>query len=180
MLLSKVEGKLFLNETYPHKKFMLMSTGGDDSISCFVHWVENSELLENYWSKIASLIAVEYQANLTSVFSSWNIYLVFICQTAVERSLRYRIENDRFSMRKIVIDERNYTESEVIDFMNNEVFCVDLDLVPEMVESMPEDEISTFRSLVLDLGEISTKQSESSGSNRLEQLQMLMRWNNEN
>ena len=64
--------------------------------------------------------------------------------------------------------------------MNNEVFCVDLDLASEMVESMPEDEISTFRSFVLDLGEMSAKQSESSGSNRLEQLQILMRWNNEN
>lgn len=180
MLLSKVECPLFLNETYPNQNFMLMSTGDEDAISCFVHWVDNSELLEAYWSQVSSSIAIEYQSNLTSIFASWNIYLVFICKTPVDRSLRYQIENDRFSMRKIIIDEGNYTEREVINFMNSEIFCADLDLVSEPFEQLPEDGSSVFRTRVLNLGDLPTTQNESAGNTRLKQLKTLMQWNHEN
>jgi len=180
MLLSKVDCPLFLNETYPTRNFMLMSTGDEDAISCFVHWVDNSESLEACWSEISSLIAIEYQSNLTSIFASWNIYLVFICKTPVDRSLRYRIENDRFSMRKIIIDEKSYTDKEVIDFMNNEIFCADLDLVSEKFKQLPEDESSVFRTRVLNLGDLPTTQNEFAGNTRLKQLQILMGRNHEN
>jgi len=181
MHLSKVDGDLFLNHHYPKEKFILTSTGGEDSISCFVHWVSNSDSLEKYWAKVSSLIAVEYQSSLTSVFASWNIYLAFVCSTPVERSLKYRIENDRFSMRKVVIDDRDLTEDQVIHFMNNEIFCLDLELIPEVIDTTIVQPSSKFKDLVTGLGDIPLTTSDTSSKRRIEQLQALMLLNkNEN
>jgi hypothetical protein len=176
MHLCKADGTSFLNETFPDQKFLHMRTSGDESISCFVHWVANPEILRDLWSKITSLIAVEYQSNLISSFSSWNIYLVFVCASSVERSLKYQIENDRFAMRKIVLDGKILTEDEIQNFMNNEIFCLNLDLVSKKIETLDQEAYSEFRKYVSNLGEIPLTQNEAAAKIRIEQLQKIMQW----
>lgn len=76
-------------------------------ISVFLITVSSSEELLRYWSDISNSIAAYYQSSLKSDFERWNIYIIYMCKTNVERGLKFKIENDRFSSRKIVAENIN-------------------------------------------------------------------------
>ncbi|ANE50621.1 ABC-three component system middle component 1 [Flavisolibacter tropicus] len=94
-------------------------------ISLFIVQVSSNELLSNYWDKISGSIAAYYQPYLSNDFEKWNIYIMYISTIKVDQHLKYKIENDRFSSRKIVIDQFNKEvndltiEDLVIDHITN-------------------------------------------------------------
>ena len=62
--------------------------------------------LAETWRDIYSSIAAYFQTGLPAdaEFERWNIYLLYICREDVDKELQYKIENDRFACRKIVLD----------------------------------------------------------------------------
>lgn len=61
-------------------------------------------LLEN-WKGITNSIALNYQTHLETRFEKWNIYLFFLISKDLENlNLKYTIENNTFSSRKIIED----------------------------------------------------------------------------
>lgn len=64
---------------------------------------KNINDLEQCWKDFNSLITAEYLIKLTDDFSKWNSYIFFITEE-VPKSLKYEIENNKFSTRKIVIE----------------------------------------------------------------------------
>lgn len=79
---------------------------------------------DNKWLDIADCINHHYLTGEISEFEQWNSYLVFICGTEVEKSLKYQIENDKFYMRKFLEkkpkgwDDEN-PEMALIELLNN-------------------------------------------------------------
>lgn len=65
--------------------------------------IKDEKILENQWKTITEFIAVHFQSSLRNEFSVWNIYLFFILEKEVKDDLKYIIENDTFSSRKIII-----------------------------------------------------------------------------
>lgn len=65
--------------------------------------------LDNYWKDFNSFITAEYLIKLKNDFSKWNSYIFYITDKTVEKSLKYEIENNKFSTRKIVIEFKNQT-----------------------------------------------------------------------
>lgn len=59
--------------------------------------------VSNSWRKAANFIAINYQANIENAFGRWNCYLFFQVSESLTLELKYQIENDTFSTRKIVI-----------------------------------------------------------------------------
>lgn len=79
---------------------------GDSQIhSVFVGNLAADEL-KNEWIRITNFIAMQYQSSLNSDFERWNLYLFFILTDAktVSDDLKYTIENNTFSSRKIIED----------------------------------------------------------------------------
>jgi hypothetical protein len=70
----------------------------------FVKYKDENCLAEG-WEALTASIAVNFQTNLESEFSTWNIYIFFILPVRISNSLKYKIENDTFSSRKIVVQE---------------------------------------------------------------------------
>ncbi|QQM28189.1 ABC-three component system middle component 1 [Elizabethkingia sp. M8] len=72
--------------------------------------------LERQWKELNSLVTGEYLIKLDNEFSKWNSYIFFVTEE-VSKSLKYEIENNKFSTRKIVIE----METPVIngDIINN-------------------------------------------------------------
>jgi hypothetical protein len=68
-------------------------------ISC-----ENQNELQERWLYITEFFAANFQTNLKEEFSTWNIYLFFLVKGNVDNSLKYKIENDTFSSRKVVVE----------------------------------------------------------------------------
>jgi hypothetical protein len=84
-------------------------------ISCFVARFSDNETCAKCWRLINNEIAVEYQSSLSDEFLSWNIYLALVTPSAMDKHLKYRIENDRFALRKLVLAGPTFaSESEAV------------------------------------------------------------------
>lgn len=59
------------------------------------------------WKVMRNFIAIEFQNKLLNEFERWNIYLFYIVNSSIGEDLKYQIENDTFSCRKIVIEGKS-------------------------------------------------------------------------
>jgi hypothetical protein len=91
--------------------FKELSFGG--LVPIFFVDCENTSWLEGAWDRITALIATNFQTNLEAEFSTWNIYIFFIVNTEIPNALKYKIENDTFSSRKIIV-RKGLSEDEII------------------------------------------------------------------
>ena len=79
----------------------------------YIHVKAEENALSQNWTKITDFIAVHFQTTLIEEFAVWNIYLFFITKKVISKELRFKIENDTFSSRKIVIEE-DMSNAEII------------------------------------------------------------------
>ncbi len=129
----------FLSKQFPRAAFSFYRSEPEDYISCFVCWLKDESDLLYLWKKVASVIAYEYQAQLENKFDAWNIYLVFITPASVAKNTKYEIENDKFSMRKMVISEADKS-FDPETHLNNEILGADLKLSPVFSYMPPANE----------------------------------------
>lgn len=85
----------------------------DRAIVIFINNISN-EQLESNWNYINSWAAANVQLDFETEFEIWNLYLIFIVNEPIEKGLKYKIENDTFSSRKIIIEE-SISKKEIID-----------------------------------------------------------------
>lgn len=76
----------------------------DYNLYVFSVLLENELELESMWVKLTNAIAVFFQSNLEKEIEMWNIYILFLVRGKVSRDLKYKIEQDKYSTRKIVLD----------------------------------------------------------------------------
>jgi hypothetical protein len=83
---------------------------------------ENAETIENSWRKVSNFIALKCQSIASDDFGKWNTYLFFLIDGQLSVDLKYKIENDTFSSRKIVV-ESTANFNEVINkyILNNDL-----------------------------------------------------------
>lgn len=79
--------------------------GAEKSYSCnaFVVTLNTEEELKLFWEDYRNDIASYFQAELQVEIEIWNIYLFFVVLEPVSRELKYRIQQDKYSSRKIVL-----------------------------------------------------------------------------
>lgn len=144
----------YLYSELPEMEFMLLNAGDSGYISCFVCKIEDNQTLEKHWSHIASLIAVNYQAKLDDELEIWNIYLVFILAVEVKKPLKYQIENDKFSMRKIILDSYKlpFEDEEIRVVLNKEILGNDIEI--ESKNATMEDKSTEIQQQIEKLGDI--------------------------
>lgn len=97
-------------------------------LSCFTVKFKRAEELDIYWEEIVAEIAINYINEQTDTFSIWNCYCVFLCSQQVPKELKYKIENNKFAMRKIVIDSfpNLDVESKVIEALNKRILSFNI------------------------------------------------------
>jgi len=77
---------------------------------------DSTELIQLLWEDISNAIALYYQTKIETDFERWNLYLFYLSEQKMEKGLKYRIENDPISSRKIVIDEfKDTLDQEAMD-----------------------------------------------------------------
>lgn len=93
------------------------------TLSCFTIYFDTTKDLDLSWEKFVTEIAINYINEQTDTFSIWNCYCVFICSHEVPKELKYKIENNKFAMRKIVIDSFSQTidQTEICNTINNRI-----------------------------------------------------------
>lgn len=71
--------------------------------------------LKNNWKDFNGQITNDIVLELKEEYSRWNFYIFFFSKEIVPKSLNYEIENNKFSSRKIVIEQCEVISDEVIN-----------------------------------------------------------------
>ena len=73
---------------------------------CVTKCLTEDKLREN-WRNYRNDFAVEFQTDDIDEFERWNFYLFYVVdnKNAIDRSLKYEIEHDTISSRKIVVSK---------------------------------------------------------------------------
>ncbi len=108
----------------------------------FVYGASNNLNKNDNWQKISEEIALKYQSKINDLNDKWNIYIIYVCSNEVNKTLKNKIENDKFSSRKIVEDkfEGVLTDEKVNEFIIKHITNTDLkDLVERTIENTELD-----------------------------------------
>lgn len=114
----------YIKDEFPEIEFIsAIANIGSAPVDVFFAKFSNEEELNQSWRKISNAIALHYQALLNDEFKKWNTYFFILIEDSISKSLKYEIENDTFSHRKIVKDSiRTTLNSEVIQkFCNDHI-----------------------------------------------------------
>lgn len=79
----------------------------------FVSFNSLDDLNKN-WKDFNSQITTDFVINLKEEYSRWNFYIFYFSNDIVPKSLKYEIENNKFSSRKIVIENCESISGEII------------------------------------------------------------------
>lgn len=113
-------------------------------ISVFFVLTNSSSLRESEsWKKISEEIALKYQTKLETVYEKWNLYIIYITSDITPKELKNKVENDKFSSRKIVEDSysKEFDNDEANRLIVKHITNSDL---KEIVDKTHEVTISEF------------------------------------
>lgn len=115
----------------------------DYNIYIFTMVLKDQEDLIRSWQDISSDIAIYFQGELETEIEIWNIYILFFVQGSVDNEVRYLVEQNKYSSRKLVIEdiESPITEKYINDIINEKLFNVKIDSVSNM--SNPTETVSS-------------------------------------
>lgn len=80
-------------------------------INLFTILLDDNNQLSECWEILTNNIAVHFQSLLEKDIEIWNIYVLFVVKGIVDKGLKYKIEQDKYSTRKIVYDNFEVTKN---------------------------------------------------------------------
>jgi hypothetical protein len=136
----------FLDDMFPQFRPQLSKVEFVGTVSVFSFFFESENDLNEKWKTITNAIAAYYQSAFEgkeSEFERWNIYILFLVKEAVDNRLKTKIENDKFSSRKIVQDTVSDTyHNELIHQLIKEYIIID-DISRSTSENQPSVDRAT-------------------------------------
>jgi hypothetical protein len=111
-----IEGLKNLSEVFCKHNVNIWVKGQEKyEINIFTVLLDNNEQLNNCWEELTNDIAVHFQSLLDKDIEIWNIYVLFLIKEVVDKDLKYKIEQDKYSSRKIVCDDFKAIMGESLD-----------------------------------------------------------------
>lgn len=87
----------------------------------------NDNVLDEYWQKIVDNVAINIQTVLNENIELYNVYIIFFIKE-IKAELIYKIEQDKYSSRKIIIeDSMSKSEIDLIETINDRLFKFNVD-----------------------------------------------------
>lgn len=100
----------------------------EDSYPLLVYIIKLNEL-ESIWENINFSLSQSIKDYLTE-YNKWNMYLFFISEESISKTLQYKIENDTLAFRKII--ESNYenelNEENIKSLISKHILFTDLNI----------------------------------------------------
>lgn len=127
--------------------------------------------LNDSWKRFSNMVAANYQTAehmSDSEFDRWNFYIIFISKDSISKELKNKVENDKFSSRKIIVDtyakEFNHEEANLL--IVKHITNADL---KEIVESTKETSISAYVPENKKLWELLAQEEKVSGDRKAQE-----------
>lgn len=113
---------------------------GKYHIYIFSVMLDKVEELNFLWEKLTNDLAVNFQSKLEENIELWNVYVVFFVKEKVDKTLKYTIQQDLYSSRKIVIDnfKPRYIEKYVLLHLEKKLFRLKINTIPKVKKSNDE------------------------------------------
>lgn len=92
---------------------------GGEVIVCFVNFKDDA-VLKNQWKELNSCLTAKFIPTVKDDYSKWNFYIFYLSKGIVEKQLKYEIENNKFSSRKIIIENVSSITEKEINFLISE------------------------------------------------------------
>lgn len=106
---------LSILEMFPDLTIQLHKIKYIDCVHAFFVKFPSIASMEKDWENLNNAIAFHYQARLENEFEIWNLYLFYITDKPAAKDVKYKIENDTFSSRKIVLDHSKTIDIKFIE-----------------------------------------------------------------
>lgn len=87
---------------------------GGEIIVCIVKFKDDT-ILKSQWKEFNSYLTVKFIPTVKDEYSKWNFYVFYFSSNKINKPLKYEIENNKFSSRKIVIEQYETITNEVIE-----------------------------------------------------------------
>lgn len=98
-----------IGESFNIKSVIIGNLMFGDNIPVIFIQFSNLNDLEKFWKEFNSFMTAEYLIKLKNEFSKWNSYVFYLSESIIEKPLKYEIENNKFSTRKIIVESINTT-----------------------------------------------------------------------
>ncbi|SDH03812.1 hypothetical protein SAMN05421827_11574 [Pedobacter terrae] len=123
--------KKILEELYPSIKLTIHIEKYISNIHTFFVKFPSEAALTKDWENLSNSIAVYYQSQLPDEFEIWNLYLFYITDSNADKHLKYRIENDTVSSRKILLTyDREINDEFITSIVEEHITNKNLKLLP--------------------------------------------------
>lgn len=156
----------FLENKFPTVKFyFLQSSDAENFISCFIAQFSTNDECANNWRKITNQIALYFQEGLSNTYASWNIYLALVTPSPVEKHLKYKIENDKFALRKLVLSDPLFyadESSSIVSILENSILGKDLELGAASESVLQEEGSNIVREYLAAIADVPSDAKEAS------------------
>lgn len=124
---SIIEKLINFNENLSHLKLNCwINSQKDFNIYIFSSFINDEKHLLTYYNELNDVIAVHFQSELSKDIEKWNLYLVFFVSEKVSKSTKYKIEQDKYSTRKLIFDEI-HDESSIPQLLDKKLFSLNCD-----------------------------------------------------
>ena len=98
------------------------------------------DVLKKHWKDFNSHIATEFNTSLKDEYSRWNFYIFYFSDVKVPKSVKYEIENNKFSSRKIVIENcESISDAEIENVISEHITNDNIQI------NVENKQISTFK-----------------------------------
>ena len=107
--------------------------------------ISDAETISNKWKGFSDTIASIYQNSdymSNKEFDKWNFYVIYISKEKLSKEIKNKIENDRFSSRKIVEDlyDNEFSNEEANDLIVRHITNTDLnDILSKTQDKIREE-----------------------------------------
>ncbi|MCD0478901.1 hypothetical protein LPB90_10560 [Chryseobacterium sp. LC2016-29] len=92
---------------------------GGEIIVCIVKFNNDANLVNN-WKEFNSYLTAKFITTIKDDYSKWNFYIFYFSENIVGKAIKYEIENNKFSSRKIVIENSKSITTELVEEVINE------------------------------------------------------------
>lgn len=105
-----------------------------ENIKGYERWIiccniVDCDTLKKTWRGISEDVAIDIQTKLEKMISRMNIYLLYFVESVKDPLLKAKIENDKFSSRKIVVAQNIPTENELPSFIEQRLFLINVNSI---------------------------------------------------
>jgi phosphate uptake regulator len=137
---SKSEFSNKLNLDYQLDDIIIVETPYIDNIFLCILSVSSEVKLIELWDILNSVVSSELSKDFKNDFQMWNFYLFYLCKEEVGVELKYKIINNKFSSRKVVIDKFDKKiDKQVVEGIISEYIVGSDILLDEKVKALPEE-----------------------------------------